>query len=179
MTVQTELQNINQTSPWVELYILDCSTIGGTTYYFTPNYYPTGSAVVWQGNTYTFIPIQSAGWEIAGATSQGGATQPTPTISISNVNKTLLTAVVALGNLVGAKLTRYRTYQKFLDGQPSADPTQYIGPDIFYVNQKTGHNKNVITFQLINPIDMPGKMLPGRQVLKDGAYRFPGVLVYR
>lgn len=179
MTIEVELQNINQPSPLVDLYTLDASMLGGSTYYFTSNYYPGGTSVVWQGNTYLFIPIQSAGWEVLGSTSQGSASQPTPTFTISNVNKILLTAVVALGNLVGAKLTRYRTFQKFLDGQGSADPTQYIGPDIFYINQKTSHTKNAISFQLINPIDMPGKMLPGRQILKDGQFAFPGVVVWR
>ena len=179
MTIHAELQNLNQSSPWVELYTLDASSLGGSVYYFSPQCYPDGSLVVWQGNTYVFIPIMTSGWEVIGSTSQGGTSQPTPQLQISNTNKVLLTAVVALGNLVGAKLTRHRTFQKFLDGQPSADSTQYIGPDVYYINQKTAHNKNSITFQLVNPIDMPGKMLPGRQVLKDGPYKFPGVLVWR
>lgn len=179
MTINSELSKINQDSGLVELFTLDCSSLGGATYYFTSNYYTDGSVVEWQGNTYTFIPIQSSGWETLGSTNQGAATQPTPSITVSNVNKVLLTAVVSLGNIVGAKVTRYRTFQKFLDGQPSADSTQYVGPDVYYVNQKTTHTKNQITFQLINPIDMPGKQLPARQVLKDGLYPFPGVLVYR
>lgn len=179
MTIRAELQLLNQTSPWVEMYILDCSSLGGSIYYFSPSVYTTGTAITWQGQVYTFIPIASSGWEIRGGTAQGGGSQPTPTITVSNVNKILLNAVVTLGDIVGAKLTRYRTFQKFLDGQPSANTTEYIGPDVFYINQKISHTHDAISFQLVNPIDSPGKMLPGRQVLKDGPNPFPGVLIYR
>jgi|ERR1035437_8456522 lambda family phage minor tail protein L len=179
MTIRSELQTLDQGVPLVDLYNLDLTSLGGTVYYFTSTCYPDGTQVVWQYHTYLFIPIQSTGWEVMGSTTQGSASQPTPTITISNANKVLLTAVVAMGNLVGAKLTRYRTFQKFLDNQSAADQTQYLGPDIFYINQKTSHTKHAISFQLINPIDMPGKQLPGRQVLKDGAAAFPGVLVWR
>lgn len=178
-TIIEELQLLNQSSPYIELYELDCTALGGLTYHFTNNLYENGTQVVWQGNNYTFIPIQSTGWEIMGGTANGSTSQPTPTITVSNVNKILLNAVVTLGDIVGAKLTRYRTFQKFLDGQPAEDSSEFLGPDVYYINQKVAHNNSIISFQLINPIDLPGKYLPGRQILKDAPDGFPGVLVYR
>lgn len=172
MTIRSELQVLEKTSPVVELYTLDCSGIGGTIYYFTPNVYPDGTPVVWKTHSYTFIPIATEGWQVSGGTSSGSTTQPTPTLTISNVNKILLNAVVTLGDITGAKLTRYITLQKFLDGQPSADQTQFIGPDVYYVYAKTAHNRNSITWQMINPIDAPGKFLPVRQALRT---TFPGL----
>lgn len=171
-TIQQELQVLNQVNGFVELHILDCSNIGGVVHYFTPNVYSNGDPVVWNGNSYTFIPIQSMGWEL---TTSGSL--PQPTVTISNVNKQLLTAVITLGDIVGATYTRYRTFSKFLDGQSDANPSQYVGPDSYIVYQKTSHDKNQISWQLSSVLDKPNMKLPARQCLKD--VNFPGISRYR
>lgn len=172
MTIQQELQVLNQVNGFVELHVLDCSNIGGIVHYFTPNVYSDGSPIVWDGHSYTFIPIQSSGWELTTAGSL-----PQPTITISNVNKQLLTAVITLGDIVGATYTRYRTFSKFLDGQAEASTSQYIGPDVYVVYQKLGHDNTQISWQLASILDKPNMKLPSRQVLKD--IGFPGVSRYR
>jgi len=168
---------LNQVSGWVELHTLDCSALGGAVYHFTPNIYASGASIVWNGATYTPIAITSAGWTL----SSTGA-QPTPTITVTNANKTLLSAVIALGDIVGATYSRVRTFQKFLDGQPAADSTQFVGPDIYVVYQKTSHTNKQITWQLASILDRPGLKLPARQALKDGdgtaGSAFPGMAVY-
>jgi lambda family phage minor tail protein L len=167
-TPSAELTNLNQPSGFVELYQLDCTALGGTVYNFTNNTSPSGGALYFGGIAYTAIPIQTTGWDF---TSTG--TTPKPTLTVSNVNKTLLSVVISLGDLVGAKVTRYRTYEKFLDSGSSPDATKFVGPDVFTVEQKTGHNHTAITWQLTSVLDRLGMKLPRRQVLKDKG--FPGV----
>lgn len=177
-TIHAELNVLNQVSGLVELHTLDCSSIGGAVYRFTPNVYSDGSSITWQGNIYTPLALTSTGWTLTSA-----GTQPQPTITVTNANKTLLSAVIGLGDIVGATYSRMRTYQKFLDGQPAADVTQYIGPDVYYVYQKTSHTNQAISWQLSSVLDRPGLKLPARQALKDGdgtaGSAFPGLSVYR
>ena len=169
MTVPyTDLQNQNQTSGFIELYVLDCTAIGGSIYHFTSNVNATGGSLSFGGQTYTGIPIQTTGWDFTAA-----GNSPKPTLTVSNVQKTLLSAVVSLGDLVGATCVRYRTWEKYLDSGSSPDSSKYLGPDVYIVEQKTGHNKMLIQWQMTSVIDRMGMKLPRRQVLKDKG--FPGV----
>lgn len=171
MTIQQTVLNLDITSGFVELYILDCSNIGGSIYHFSPNLNADGTGVIWGGITYSPISISTNGWEISAA-----GTQFKPTISISNVNKVLLTSVITLGDIIGAKLTRIRTFATFLDAGATPDTSQFFPADIYFIDQKTSHDHTLITWQLSSIIDRFGMQLPGRQVLKD--YGFPGVGVY-
>lgn len=167
-TPNTDLVNLNQTSGFVELFVLDCTALGGSVYRFTNNTTAAGGSLSFGSVTYSAMPITTDGWDF---TSTG--TTPKPTLTISNVNKTLLGAVQSLGDLVGAKMTRYRTFEKYLDSGSSPDGTKYIGPDVYIVEQKTAHNKNLIQWQMTSIIDRMGMKIPRRQVLKDKG--FPGV----
>lgn len=44
-----DLQNLNQSSGFVELFTLDCSAIGGTVYRFTNHPNPDGGPLVFGG----------------------------------------------------------------------------------------------------------------------------------
>jgi lambda family phage minor tail protein L len=179
-TIYSEIQQLTQPSEFIELFTMDTTAIGGSIYRFTPNIFANGSFLVWQTHTFAPLPITLSGFEVVSSAS-GGATQPRPTITISNANKTLLGAVISLGDLVGSTLTRVRTFKKFIDGQASADPTQYLGPDIYKVAQKSNHTKNSISWTLTGIADQVGRSLPARQVTKDPtllSHGFPGVQVY-
>lgn len=172
-TPTSELHQLHQTSPFIELYTIDATHLNGSVYRFTPNVLASGSYVVFQTNTYIALPIMTDGWEL---TATGA--QPRPTLAISNVNKILLDAVVTQGDLVGAKVTRMRTFAKFLDGEPTADPNAYIDPvDVYYIEQKVAHNNKIISWQLASPVEAFGQKLPRRQFLKDVG--FPGISRYR
>jgi len=167
-TPHAELQTLSQNSGFVELYVLDTTILGGTVYRFTNNVTAVGGSLSFNSQTYAALPITTTGWDF---TSTGAP--PKPTLTVSNVNKTLLSVVVSMGDLVGSTLTRYRTFEKFLDGGASPDGSQFIGPEVYIIEQKIGHNKHYITWQLSSIIDRMGMMLPRRQVLKDKG--FPGV----
>lgn len=167
------------TQPLVELFQLDtryCDPVNGQIYYFTPMTQYVGphtgqpeDYVRFGGQVYTPFPIMASGWDY---TFDGAPAKPK--LAVSNVNKFLQAAVNNLGDLVGAKLIRIRTFLNFLDGQPDADPSQHFPPDIFYVDQKTLHNKTSIEWSLISSVERGNIQLPLRQILPETGFEGVG-----
>lgn len=149
----------------VELYTLDCSFINGPVYRFTPNVFD-GAPVVFNGQTYTPIEMESEGWEWSGK----GAS-PQPIIRLSNVNRVTAAAVYEFSDLLGATITRTRTLSDYLDDGATPDPEAIFRQDIYRISRKSAQNKMYIEFELRSAIDQMGKKLPGEQVYRD-ACRF-------
>ena len=163
----------------VELFDFELNTAqhGETTVYrFTNTKNELGNDIVWQGNTYTAIPLKAEGYEASG---QG--TLPRPSISVSNLLGTFTTLIAVLPDgLEGCKVTRTRTLSKYLDAvnftggsNSDADPTSYFRPrDIYFIDRKSMENRNVISYEMCSAFDLAGVRLPKRQILPDD---FPGV----
>ena len=180
-SIQSQLAVLHSNDGMVDLFNLDASAVGGSNFYFSPQCYSDSSLLSWGGQAYSLVPIGIDNLE-KNATS---ADLPQPTLTISNVGAPVLAQVIALGDLVGAKLTHWKTKVSYLDGQANPDTTKFIGPEVWYVFQKTSHTNQSISWTLACPIDMPGFQFPVRQILKysginppDGIY-FPGVSAYR
>jgi len=79
-----------------------------------------------------------------------------------------------LGDIVGAKITRIRTFARFLDATnffnqtPPAnffpDPNQELPRDIYYIDRLANENKNFIQYELAQLFEVEGITLPGRIV---------------
>lgn len=147
----------------VSLYALDATDQGAAqVFYFTQNTVSGISSVQHNGITYTPLDCEIDGMEFSGE----GAL-PRPKIRISNVSKTLASEVINYNDLIGAKLTRRRTFMKYLDGQPEADSTAIFMDDIYVVERKTVHNKYIIEWELAAYMDFEGTKIPKRQIIKD------------
>ena len=147
----------------VELYLLDATDQGvGAVVYFTAGTISGTSSVVHNGITYVPLAVQIEGMEYS---AQGQL--PTPTLTIGNISKTVQAEVIAHNDLLGAKLTRRRTFEKYLDGQPEADSSAIFADDVYYFNRKTAHNKYFIKWELLTEINYEGQQIPGRVVLRD------------
>jgi len=163
----------------VELFDFELNTAqhGETTIHrFTNTKNELGNDIVWQGNTYTAIPLKAEGYEASG---QG--TLPRPNISVSNLLGTFTTLIAILPDgLEGCKVTRTRTLSKYLDAanftggsNSDADPTSYFRPrDIYFIDRKSMENRDVISYEMCSAFDLAGVRLPKRQILPDD---FPGV----
>jgi lambda family phage minor tail protein L len=165
--VAVETQKLSSPDALIHLYHLDTTVIGGTLELFwTPSVDASNPAapvrIAFGGQEYTPYPIEAEGFEWRG---KGPA--PRPRIRVSNIENIAGSLVVVSGDLVGAKITRTRTYAKFLDGMPSADPNAYIEPDIWYVERKVQHNPTIIEWELSSILDQQGRYLPSRQLLRD------------
>lgn len=146
----------------VFLFRLDATTLGGGVYFFTQSAEADGG-VSFGGQYYTPVDIDFSDYELNG---QGAL--PTPTITMSNTNEVIQGLLNAIGDdLIGCKVQRLRTFARFLDGEPEADPGAYYGPDTFEIEQKVSETPLGVEWRLSAAIDQQGRMIPGRQVLRD------------
>ncbi|MDM0042150.1 phage minor tail protein L [Variovorax sp. J22R193] len=157
-----ELRKLSQDSSLIELFIVDCTVLGGTIYRFCNEAGLDGASVSLAGAVFYQLPIVMQGWGI----NSTGAPQK-PTVTVSNISKELLSNVVNMGDIVGAKISRIKIFAKNLDGGSSPDSTRIIGPEIYLIDQKVSHTNKMITWNLSVPYDRPGTKLPIRQALKD------------
>jgi lambda family phage minor tail protein L len=143
------------------------------------------SYVVWQGNTYYPAPIQAEGFE---STSRG--VLPRPNLTIASQSETgsdqlalLKHEIRKIGDIISAKVTRRRTFAKYLDvinfpTDPKAaspilpdgyepDPYAELPKDIYFIERKTTENKNVLTYELSSILDLEGIKIPKRVIVAD------------
>lgn len=147
----------------VELLELDASILGGEIDRFH-GYTQVGS-IWWQGNEYKPWPVQLEGVEMT------SDQQPTPTLSVGNVNGLISALCVYYDDMVGAQITTRGTLGKFLDaanfddGNPTADPTQEFPSDIWFIERKASEDSEMVQFELSNALDFGGVQLPRRQIV--------------
>jgi len=146
----------------VDLWEVDTTDIGGSIFYFTPNTTESGTSVYLNGVEY--LPIEV---EIEGLEHKADGVQARPTIRISNVNQTFTASIVSLNDMVGSKLTRRRTFRKYLDDGAAADSAAQFPTDIYYIERKKAHNPLFIEWELVSIIDQVNRQLPKRQILRD------------
>lgn len=149
----------------IELFEVDCTLIGGDMLRFHGHL--QSASIWWQGNEYKPWPIQASGFK---HTSE--SQQPTPTLEVGDINGTISALCVFLADMVGAKVRRRRTLAKYLDavnfpgGNPTADPTAELAPELWRIEQKTGEQPGVkVEFELSSALDFGGQQLPARQIV--------------
>ena len=160
----------------VELFVLDVSGLMGEAC-GTPQYVfrfcnemnERGQPVVWQGQTYTPMPIMASGF---GESSDGPASRPV--LTLSNVMGMATALIGEFKGLVGARITRKRTFAKYLDAvnfksltNPDADPNSFYNDEFYFVERKTGEDLEVATFELASVLDLEGVLLPRRIIVNN------------
>lgn len=168
MTIQQDIQSLSP-GAIVEFFVLDLAVLGGSVYRFHAGTNQLYAPVVWQGNTYSPMPIEASGFEVTGSGSL-----PRPNLKVANITGILGALVRSLDDLIGAKVTRKRTMSKYLDAvnfsggvNASADPNQYYPDEVFFINRKVSENKVFIEFELASALDVQGVKLPRRQVIQN------------
>lgn len=142
----------------IALYTLDLTPLGAADIF---HWCPNGPAT-FQGITYAAFDIEADGFEWTG---QGAI--PQPKLRISNADRAIGAVAKLYQDLVGAKVTRLRTYTQFLDNAASADPDAYFAPDQYVIEQKSSHTKFQIEWALSAAMDQQGRQIPGRLLLRN------------
>ena len=142
----------------------------------------TTSNVVFQGNTYTRIPIEANGFEY----SISRKALPRPTVRISNLGSTV-TALILQANLTTpkndlnkAKFKRITTLLKFIDNANFASGTNPFGTPAnttyenhtFFIDRKTIESKDFVEFELAMSLDLQNRNAPKRIITRKD---FPSV----
>ena len=109
-------------------------------------------------------------------------TLPTPTLTMTSVEgleetssfSLLKSNFIQLENFVGAKVTRIRTFAKFLDVDQNGEILDGVGSeadanaefprDVFFIERKSSENKYSIQFELSSVFDLQNLKLPSRSI---------------
>ena len=102
--------------------------------------------LIFNGNTYSQMPIEAEGFDYKGSSQKSSL--PRPTLRVSNLLSTVSTILAEINgvtphnDLIGAKVTRFRTMAKFISASNFSGQTiNYVvtvqnvgGSDYFYIN---------------------------------------------
>lgn len=178
MAIDADSQLLNPGN-LITLYELDATEIGGDQVFF--HGYAQQGPIFWQGVEYKPWPISAEGFDISGE-----AQQSAPTLSVGNVDGSIGALCLYLNDLLGAKLIRRRTLSKYLDaqnfegGNPDAAPDQHYPEDVFYIEVKTTHTRELVEFEMRSALDLSDVYLPRRLIVANvcswiahGGYRGP------
>jgi lambda family phage minor tail protein L len=161
---QRDLAEFNQNAElddFIVLFEIDTTILGGEVYRFTSSS-KSSSAVKFGNNIYTPIDVDADGWEW-----NGSGQAPTPKLRIGNTTKLLTGLVNQYQDLLGATVTRIRTWARYLSDGNSPDSTSIFPRDVYRIERKATENKFFVEFELANAIDQSGKQLNARQILRD------------
>lgn len=165
MTITADVQSL-EAGEFVELFELDCTSFGGDLLLF--HGYINDGPILWQGKQYEPWAIDAEGFS-----RNGIGALPTPLLRVGNITTNaqgeqvvgvISSLCIAFDDLIGARITRRRTFAQYLDGKPEADPTQELPPEIWLVECKTAENREFVEFELKSAIDFEDQRLPARQI---------------
>lgn len=135
-------------------------------YYFHNGTNKLSANVVWKAKEYLAWPIEVSGFE-----KHAGGSLPRIQVRMSNQGGYLSLLYRNFSGLVGAKLTRRRTFVRYLDAvnfasgvNPTADNTVELPDDIFFFDHVVGRNRLSVELEFASEYDVEGIMLPRRQV---------------
>lgn len=183
--VNANLVSLNPSS-LITLYEIDIDTIGTDQglilsnddtriFRFHNHIKLTTNSIIFQGKEFIAAPIKAEGFEI-----NARGTLPTPKLALT-VNSEGIDFLAlfkerlkGLGDLVGAKVTRIRTFAKYLDATNwpadqipddfDPDPYAEFPRDVYYIDRKSTENRYALEFELASVLDLEGLKLPARLI---------------
>ena len=161
-----EIQSL-EGSAIIELFEIDTARYGGQIYRFHAGKVIAGD-IVFDGNTYDAFPCEVEDFEI-----KGDGSLPRPKMILGNVDGFISSIINGKDDFVGLKVKRIRTFLKYIDSINFIDNINPFGsPDAsarfpdeqYFINQKTGEDKNVVQFELTSELELETVKLPARTV---------------
>jgi lambda family phage minor tail protein L len=140
VSISTDIQSLSP-SAMVELFVLDLAKQGGPVEYFHAGTNSVLAPVTWQGNIYSPLPIEAEGFAV---TAKG--TLPRPIIRVANISGMFSQQVAQYNDLVGCKVTRKRTFAKYLDA-------------VNFAGQRTTFAVAPVTGAIITAVDADSQIL--------------------
>ena len=141
MPITADVQQL-EPGALIELFEVDCTAIGGDMLRFHGHL--QSASIWWQDNEYKPWPIQATGFM-----RTTDAQQPSPTLTVGDINGTISALCVYLDDLVGATVRRRRTLARYLDA------ANFL-TDITVENQQFGAGDGATkAFQLVGPNGQP------------------------
>lgn len=155
----TSLQEL-EVDAIVELWTVDNTVNGGTTYYFhSSNKNGLDTTITFDGVDYVATPINITGVEMS------GAGKPRPKMAIGTLGAVGLGLLADFDLLLGATVTRTKTLAKYLDDGSEADTTAVWPTSVFFVEHLESVDDTVAVYRLADPTELPQVKIPRQVVL--------------
>tara|TARA_X000000950_G_scaffold75766_1_gene94747 strand:+ start:19319 stop:20341 length:1023 start_codon:yes stop_codon:yes gene_type:complete len=148
----------------VLLYVVDLKNQGEYRFHAGENGYK--NPIVFDKKEYNYYPIKVEGFEM-----HGDGKLPRPTMTFSNQNGNISMRLGTFKDFINYKVTRIKTFVRYIDDvnfpnnvNPHADPdpeSSFV-EDIFYVNQKTKENDEIVEFELVSLLELQNANIPAR-----------------
>ncbi len=174
-SIEQEIQKLALDAE-IELFEIDLTPWGDEIYRFHAGVNKISQPITWQENVYPAYPIMITGYD-----KTTGAQLPRPRMVLSNVAGTVTALILAHGEMLGAIVTKKKTYAKYLDAvnfpggiNPDADPTVSFPDEIYGINRRVRHNKKSVEYELAAPHDLIGRTIPGRQITHMCPFKYRG-----
>ncbi len=106
--------------------------------------------------SYSAYPLEATGFE-----RRATGTLPRPSIRFANINAYFNTYLSNFDDLLGAKIIRRRTLQKYLTTNPPVE----LHREIYYIERKVTENGIMVEFELASSFDAQGIKLPRRTIV--------------
>lgn len=125
---------------------------------------PNGIPIIWNSIRYEAWPCQVEGFE-----TDSSGSPATPTLSVGNIDGSISSLCLFFDDLLQAKVTVRQTLSKYLDDanfltpNPDADPTQEF-TETWYIDSKVQEDNQTISWELSNPADVSGQIIPARLI---------------
>ncbi|WP_110636219.1 phage minor tail protein L [Salinicola salarius] len=161
--IARESQSMSQ-QPVVTLFEIDARQWEAGILRFTNQTALDGGPIRFNGYTYTPTPITADGFEW-----NGKGTLPQPSLSLSTLEVSIVSMLLATNDLIGAPVKRIRTFANHLDGGDDPDPEATFPVDEYHIEQKPQEipARGSLEFTLSISLDQQGRKIPARQCLRD------------
>lgn len=144
--------------------------VGADTVYRFCSSINSTNPIIWQAESYQPMPIRADGFE-----NKNDGRFPRPRLVIANPDGLFSRIIYNNHDFVGCKITRKRTFVRFLDASNFAgqnpfgesDKQAFLPDDMYYINRKVSEDKNGLTFELSTSLELQNAFLPGRQMYAD------------
>lgn len=167
-SITSEIQKLAPSSV-IELFELDCTALGGDLLRFHAGTNKLNQNLVWKGETYVRYPVEVTGFEY-----QGRGQFPRPKLVVSNFLSAITQLTMANKDLLNAKLTRKRTFLKYLDAvnfpgsvNPDEDQTAEFEDDVYFIDRKASETRELVEFELASSLDLVSVKVPRRQIVQN------------
>lgn len=160
---------------------IDTSIDGSSFFRFHNNNKLINQNITWRNRIYYPIPIEATQFAQNG---DGRLPKPKLVMTVSEgsfeVFADFKRQLNMIGDLTGAKITRYRTFasklieSNFPDGLPDGfepDENCELSREVFYIERKTREDKYTLEFELSSPLDFEHVYIP-RSIITNDYCRF-------
>ena len=147
----------------LNLFVIDFSTTGlpvpPATMFLYSGVDANYGDIVFNGDSYSPFPMK-----VEGLKQSADGPLPRPIVTISNVGGFMSSQLLLYNDFIGARVTRYQTFARYLDGEPEADPNART-TEIYFIEQKKTENPVMVELVLVTAVDAMDAKLPARVML--------------